>query len=192
MSMNLRSIFTAVALLGLLVAAPLSQAAPADRYLHVQVNDTGKDGDNVNVNVPISLAEKVLPTIDKGPMHQGRVEVPHDALEGIDIRTIIDAVRTSPDSQIASVKQKDENIEVSKIGGNIVVHVKEAKAKGDNINVTVPIAVVDALFSGTRTDELDIAAALKALDNAGDTFLVTVENASEHIRVWVDTHNQPQ
>jgi hypothetical protein len=73
-----------------------------------------------------------------------------------------------------------------------MVHVQEAKAKGDNINVTVPIAVVDALFSGTRTDELDVAAALKALDNAGDTFLVTVENATEHIRVWVDSHNQPQ
>jgi hypothetical protein len=192
MSMNSRTIFTAVALLGLAVAAPLSQAAPADRFLHVQVNDSGKDGENVNVNVPIALAEKVLPTIDKGPMHQGRVEVPHDALQGIDIRTIIDAVRTTPDSQIASVKQKDETVEVSKSGGNIVVHVQEAKAKGDNINVTVPIAVVDALFSGTRQDELDVAAALKALDNAGDTFLVTVENASEHIRIWIDSNNQPK
>jgi hypothetical protein len=190
--MNSRSILTAVAALGILAAAPLSPAAPADRYLHVQVSDSSKNGEDVNVNVPLALAEKVLPTIDKGPMHQGRVQVPNDAFQGIDIRTIIDAVRTSPDSQIASVKQKDEDVEISKAGDNIVIHVKEAKAKGDNVNVTVPISVVDALFSGTRKDELDVAAALNALDKAGDTFLVTVENASEHIRVWVDTKNQPQ
>jgi len=33
---------------------------------------------------------------------------------------------------------------------------------------------------------------LQALDKASDTFLVTVEDASQHVRVWVDSHSQPQ
>jgi hypothetical protein len=174
------------------VAAQPSPAAPADRYLHVQVADASKSGENVNVNLPLSVAEKVLPTINRGPLHQGRVTVPNNALQGIDIRTIIDAVRTGPDSKIVTVNNKDENIAVEKSNNNIIVHVKDTKAHGDNVDVSVPISVVDALFSNTQKDEVDVAAALQALDNAGDTFLVTVVNAGEHVRVWVDSHSEPQ
>lgn len=168
-------------------------AAPADRYLHVQVSDSGNKGEDVNVNLPLSVAEKVLPTIDRGPLHQGRVMLDRDQLKGIDMPTILEAIRNSPDNKLVTVKDKDgENIDVSKADGKIVVHVNQPGKKGDNVNVTVPIAVVDALFSTAQKNEINVAAALQALDNAGDTFLVTVENTSEHVRVWVDSHNQPQ
>jgi hypothetical protein len=167
-------------------------AAPEERFLHVQVSDTKTSGENVNVNLPLSLAEKVLPTIDRGPLHQGRVTLDRDQLKGIDMPTIIAALKSSPDNKMVTVRQKDENIDVSKAGGNIVVHVNDTGKHGDNVNVTVPISVVDALFSPTQKNEIDVAAALQALDKAGDTFLVTVENATEHVRVWVDSHSQPQ
>jgi len=168
-------------------------AAPADRYLHVQVSDSGNKGEDVNVNLPLSVAEKVLPTIDRGPLHQGRVMLDRDQLKGIDMPTILEAIRNSPDNKLVTVKDKDgENIDISKADGKIVVHVNEPGKKGDNVNVTVPIAVVDALFSTAQKNEINVAAALQALDNAGDSFLVTVENTSEHVRVWVDSHNQPQ
>ena len=170
--------------------AGIAAAAPADRYLHVQVSDTNKAGESVNVNLPLSVAEKVLPTIDRGPLHQGRVTLDRDQLKGIDMPAIIDALRNSPDNKIVMVRQQDQNIDVSKAGGNIVVHVADAGKRGDNVNVTVPIAVVDALFSTAQRNEIDVAAALQALDKAGDTFLVTVENATEHVRVWVDSQSQ--
>jgi hypothetical protein len=47
--------------------------------------------------------------------------------------------------------------------------------------------VVDALFSTAKDDELDIAAALRALSDAGDILIVTVQDASQHVRVWVDS-----
>jgi hypothetical protein len=175
-----------------LLTAAAAVAAPVDRYLHVQVSETGVKGEDVNVNLPLSVAEKVLPTIDRGPLHQGRVTLDRDQLKGIDVPTIVDAIRNSPDNKIVTVKEKDENVDVSKANGNIVVHINELGRKGDNVNVTVPITVVDALFSTTQKNEIDVAAALQALDNAGDTFLVTIENASQHVRVWVDSHNQPQ
>ncbi len=167
-------------------------AAPAEKFLHVQVSDTKANGENVNVNVPLSLAEKVLPTIDRGPLHNGRVTFDHNELQGIDMPTIIDAIKTSPDNKMVTVRQKDENIDVSKEGDTIMVHVNDTGKHGDNVNVTVPISVVDALFSTTQENEIDVAAALHALDNASDSFLVTVENAGQHVRVWVDSHSQPQ
>jgi len=181
------ALFCAVFLL-----ARAAGAAPEEKFLHVQVSDTKTSGENVNVNLPLTVAEKVLPTINRGPLHNGRVTLDRNQLEGIDMPTIIDAIKTSPDNKMVTVRQKDENIDVSKAGGNIVVHVNETGKHGDNVHVTVPISVVDALFSTTQKNEIDVAAALQALDQASDSFLVTVENASEHVRVWVDSHSQPQ
>jgi len=78
---------------------------------------------------------------------------------------------------------------VAKANGNIIVHVIDKKNKEQKVDVTVPLAVVDALLSTTKTDELDIAAALRALGNAGDVLLVTVQDSSEKVRVWVDSRN---
>jgi hypothetical protein len=191
--MHKHLLFAAVAVIATsFLAARTTPAAPADRFLHVQVSETSHNGENVNVNLPLGVAEKVLPTIDKGPLHNGRVTVPNNAFQGIDIPTILDAVRTSPDNQIVSVKQGTENIDVSKSHGNILVHVKDSKSRGQNVDVSVPLSVVNALFNGTQKDELDVAAALQELDKVGNDFLVTVEDANEHVRVWIDSQSQPQ
>jgi hypothetical protein len=181
----------AATLLTLLLMPQLAPAAPADRFLHVQVSQSNKNGD-VNVNLPLSVAEKVLPTIDRGPLHQGRVTVDQDAFKGIDIPTILEAIRTSPDNQIVSAKQDTQTVNIEKSHGNIVIHVTNSKSRGENVDVTVPLSVVDALFSGTQKNELDVVGALQALDKAGDTFLVTVQSATEHVRVWVDSNSQAQ
>jgi ribonuclease HI len=49
--------------------------------------------------------------------------------------------------------------------------------------------VVDALLSNTKNNELDISAAIRALSDAGDALLITVEDASQHVRIWVDSKN---
>ncbi len=37
---------------------------PTERYLHVKVEDSSK-GESVNVNLPLSMAEKILPTVEQ-------------------------------------------------------------------------------------------------------------------------------
>ena len=189
----MRNSFQAVALCSLLAASAISiatpaNAAPPERYLHVRVDDSTK-GENVNVNVPLSLAEAVLPTVNKGPLHDGRVTVPHAKANGIDIHAIMDAVRNAPDGEFVTVKQKDEDVRVSKSNGNILVHVRDGKKADQNVDATVPMNVVNALISGTSTDQLDLAAGIRALSDASNTFLVTVQDATEHVRVWVDSSN---
>jgi hypothetical protein len=48
--------------------------------------------------------------------------------------------------------------------------------------------VVDALFSADK-DELDLVAALHALSYQGDTELVSVRDAENTVRVWLDSKN---
>jgi len=59
------------------------------------------------------------------------------------------------------------------------------------VDITVPMKVVDALLSTAKENELDVAAALRALSDAGDSLLVTVQDASQHVRIWVDSKNNP-
>lgn len=173
---------------GLATTAASAVAAPPERYLHVRVEDSAK-GENVNVNVPLSMAETVLPAVNKGPLHDGRITVPSAKMNGIDIHAIINSVRTAPDGEFVTVKEKDQDVSVSKLNGNIVIRVRDSKKNGQSVDATIPMKVVNALVSGTQTDELDVAAALRALSDAGDTLLVTVQDATQHVRVWIDTRN---
>jgi hypothetical protein len=178
-------------------------AAPAsERYLHVKVEDA-KEGESVNVNLPLSIAEKILPTVNKGKLHDGHVTIGSADLDGIDVKGLLDAIRTAPDNEFVTVKQKDQDVRIAKSNGNLIVHVrcidhdkqtgkqdgKQDDKQNDkqNVDVTIPLKVVDALFSTAKDNELNIVAALHELSDAGDALLVTVQDASQHVRVWVDS-----
>ena len=175
--------------MGTLIAAATAIAAGPERYLHVKVED-GEKGESVNVNVPLSMAEKILPTINNGDLHQGRVTIHNTDVNGVDIRAILDAVRNAPDNEVVTIKEKGkDSVRVAKSGGNIVVHVKDHDSKDQQVDVTVPMKVVDALFTTAKNDELDIVSALRALSDAGDILLVTVQDAQQKVRVWVDSRS---
>jgi len=178
-------------LAGLAVTAPAAMATPTERYLHVKVEYASK-GESVNVNVPLSMAEKILPTINKNNMHNGHVTIGHADMDDVDIRALLDAVRTAPDNEFVTVKEKDQDVRVAKANGNLVVHVRDAAKGGQKVDITIPMKVVDALLSTAKDNELDISAAIRALSDAGDALLVTVEDASEHIRIWVDSKGSPE
>ena len=178
-------------LAGLVVTAPAAMATPTERYLHVKVENASK-GESVNVNVPLSMAEKILPTINKNNMHNGHVTIGHADMDDVDIRALLDAVRTAPDNEFVTVKEKDQDVRVAKLNGNLVVHVRDAAKGGQKVDITIPMKVVDALLSTAKDNELDISAAIRALSDAGDALLVTVEDASEHIRIWVDSKGSPE
>ena len=173
--------------LSAVATAPAALAGPGERYLHVKVEDATK-GESVNVNVPLSMAEKILPTVNKGNLHNGHVSIGSAEMNDVDIRALLDAVRTAPDNEFVTVKEKDQDVRVAKSNGNIVIHVRDG-AKGEKVDVTVPMKVVDALLSTAKDNELDVSAAIRALSDAGDALLITVEDASQHVRIWVDSKN---
>ena len=178
----------AAAVFCLLTAGMTALAAPVEKYLHVNVDDP-MNGETVNVNVPLSLAEKVLPTINNEKLHDGKVLIHRAEMNGVDVRALMDAVRTAPDNEFVTVKDKDSDVRVAKANGNIIVHVIDKKNKEEKVDVTVPLKIVDALFSTAKNDELDVEAALHALSDAGDILLVTVQDSGQKVRVWVDSKN---
>jgi len=170
-------------------ASQSSTSAHGDRWLHVRVISTNSKGETVRVNVPLELAEKVLPAIDHDRLHNGKVRIGCMDCDGVDIRTIFEAVHSSKDGEFVTVQSNDADISVMKKEGMLFVHVHDKnKPKHSQVEVKVPMKVVEALLSGSK-DELDIVAGLHALAGQGDVELVSVKDDDNTIRVWLDSKN---
>jgi hypothetical protein len=166
-----------------------STSAHGERWLHVRVISTNSKGETVRVNVPLDLAEKVLPAIDHDRLHNGKVRIGCMDCDGVDVRTLFEAVRTAKDGEYVTVQSNDADVSVMKKDGQMLVHVHDKnKSKDSRIEVKVPMKVVEALLSGSK-DELDIVAGLHALASQGDVELVSVKDDENTIRVWLDSKN---
>jgi ABC-type oligopeptide transport system substrate-binding subunit len=174
---------------GTATASQAVNVSSHDRWLHVRVSNPGSKEETVRVNVPLELAEKVLPTINRDRLHSGKVRFDDIDCHGVDLRALLDAVRTSKDGEFVTVQNKDSDVRVAKQNGTLFVHVIDKnRAKRTQVEVKVPMRVVDALFSAGK-DELDLVAALHALSTQGDTELVSVKDDENTVRVWLDSKN---
>ena len=183
--------------------AQSTSIAKSEQWIHVRVESKEAKGETVRVNVPIEMAEKVLPAINKDNLRNGKVHIDSAHMDDVDLRTLLDAVRTSRDGEYVTVQSNENDVRVAKSNGYLYIHVtdkcpskkaakedgtKAAVAKESRVEVKVPMKVVDALFSAGK-DQLDIVAALRALSTNGDTELVTVKDSENTVRVWVDSKN---
>ncbi|MFQ5694910.1 MAG: hypothetical protein ACE5HB_02885 [Terriglobia bacterium] len=177
-----------IAVLATALATPaLAQAQGGERWLHVRVEKTGEDAELVRVNIPLRLAEKVLPAIHAGHMRGGRVRA-HLGRHDVDLRAILEAVRDTADGEFITVEKNDETIRVAKESGYLIVRVDERGEKGERVDAKVPMAVIEALLSGEE-DELDVLAAIRVLNEMGEEVMVRVEGKNETVRIWVDSQN---
>ncbi len=164
-------------------------SAKQERWLHVRVISTEAKGETVRVNVPLELAEKVLPTVNHDRLHNGKVKIDCAHVNDVDLRALVDAIRTAKDGEYVTVQSNDADVRVAKENNHLIVHVLEkGKPKKSQVEIKVPMKVVDALFSAGK-DELDLVAALHALSTQSDTELVSVKDSENTVRVWLDSKN---
>ena len=180
--------------LGQSAPAPASSAqstvsASKDRWLHVRVISSDAKGETVRVNVPLELAEKVLPAIHQERLHDGKVKIDNGHVNDVDLRALVEAIRTTKDGEFVTVQSNDCDVRVAKHSNHLIVHVFDKQnSKKSEVEVKVPMKVIDALFSAGK-DELDLVAALHALAGQGDTELVSVKDHENTVRVWLDSKN---
>jgi len=184
--------------LGVAAAGPAGKStskSSSDKWLHVHVQDgSGEEAERVKVNVPLSLAEAVIPAINVDKFHGGKVKIEVDGedhgIQDVDFRKVLQALRDTKDGNFVTVEGKD-NIQVAKQGGYLIAKVREGSGSGTKVDVKVPFQVVEALLSG-KDNELNIAAAVRALGEHGDGVLVTVDDQKSKVRIWVDSENESE
>jgi hypothetical protein len=182
------------ALVLLLVGATTVMAAPPDQWIHVRVISAGGKGESVRINLPMSFAEAVLPAICADKLRGGKVKF-GGKIDDVDLRSIFQAVRDSPDNEFVTVEKPDESVRVAKAGGNLLIKFRQKRtgknADNENVDIKVPLTVVQALLSGNK-GELDVMAGIHALSAQGNMELVTVNGQSETVRIWTDTRNSSE
>ncbi|MDP9147309.1 MAG: hypothetical protein M3N22_06590 [Acidobacteriota bacterium] len=181
------------------VAAQDASSAKSDRWLHVRVVNSDAKGEVVRVNIPLELAENVLPAINKEHIHNGKIRIDQAHIQDVDLHALMTAVRNAKDGQYVTITGPDQDVRVSKQGERLYVHVQDknaenhngkhgAKAGSSEVEIKVPMRVIDALLSAGK-DELDIVAGLHALAAQSDTELVSVKSEENTVRVWLDSKN---
>jgi hypothetical protein len=194
---NRTRLFVGVSLLSVMVvlagtSAVFAQSGSSkDRWLHVRVINSDNKGETVRVNIPLELAENVLPTINKNHLHNGKVTIDQAHMNDVDVHALLNAIRTAKDGEYVTVQGTDQDVRVAKEGGRLLVHVKDnkgSKSNKSNVDIKIPMHVIDALFSAGK-DELDVVAGLHALASLGDTELVSVKSEDSTVRVWMDSKN---
>ncbi len=185
----MKIIKTAMPLLVVLFAGSVLVANASERYLHVRVTNPNQH-ESVRINVPLALAEKLIPAINSGDLREGKIKVGHLSADSVNLRMILDALKAAPEGEFVTVQSNDNDVRVAKEHGQMVVHVIDKGSKDkENVDVTIPWAVAMALSSDSDGDQLNIEAAIKALDAAGDVTLVAVTSREETVRVWVDSNS---
>jgi hypothetical protein len=199
-------VLTATLLLPL--PTPAQSTSSSDQWIHVRVESKDDGGETVRVNVPVEMAVKVLPAIQNQHLRDGKIQICAHHLNDVDLRTMLDAVRSSKDGEYVTVQSGQDDVRIAKNAGYLYIHVveknraaesdqdaegkkmhgKAASPKESKVEVKVPMKVVDALLSSGK-DELDLVAALHALSSSGETELVRVKDDENTVRVWIDSKN---
>ena len=164
-------------------------AEKGERWLHVRVICAEGKGDTVRVNVPLELAEKVLPAVNHDRLHNGKVRIDSSDVNDVDLRALMDAIRTAKEGEYVTVQGNDNDVRVAKEGNHLTVHVLDKSgSKKSQVEVKIPMKVMEALLSAGK-DELDLVAALHALGAQGDMELVSVKDSENTVKVWLDSKN---
>jgi hypothetical protein len=181
----LRKILPTLIALGGLVASAAGTPKADTYWLHVKVDQKGPDAETVRINLPIRLAAEVLPLIRDGRFHNGFVHVDSLGAYGdADLRRMLAALKDSPDGEYVTVDSPTETVRIRKDDGLLLITSRETGPEPETVDVRIRMDVLEALLSGPP-GELNVSAAV-AVIGSDEAELVTIHEADETVRIWVD------
>jgi hypothetical protein len=169
--------------LPLLAPGPARAASSDDViWMHVEVNRPGTDRAQVKVNLPLSLIEVVVDSIDKKEF-LSEFESDHPS---IDIAKMWRDVRKMETDEFITVETEKEHVRVWKDRDFFRINIKEGDEDEPVVQVKMPLDVMDYLFEskGRNWDFQDLVARLRP---HLPVTLVEVNKDNDHVKVWLET-----
>lgn len=177
---------TTVALTAMTAGPAAAADARADGlWFHLQVHE-GKEDAHVVINLPLSMVEKSAGFLrGKGENGSGRIRFNDTEMSKSELQDMWKELRRQKDTTFLSVQETDGKVKMAKRGNYLMIQATETGGKRENVEIKIPVTVVDALLSGPG-QELNIAAGLQALVRAGESEIMTVTGDDETVRMWID------
>lgn len=162
-------------------------AAGDQHWLHVRVEESGRHGEKVSVNLPFDLIEAVIEGVEVEEFDRGMIHVEDAEFDRELVKSMLDVVKKAEDGVFVTVEhERGEIVNVAKQGDELHIHIEDEDYEDEVVKVLVPLAVAEALLEGDD-DELNLLAALRELNKRGPATLVQIESEDETVRVWIDT-----
>ena len=162
--------------------SPAASAASSDViWLRVEVHDQDGDHQKVKVNVPLSLIEVVVDSIDKREF-MSQIEESHPSL---DIPKLWREIRKMEGSDFVTVESDKDHVRVWKDSEFFRINVQEDGYGEPNIEVKLPLAIMDYLFE-SKGGEIDFQDLVRELRGHLPLTLVTVKHESDRVRIWLE------
>lgn len=165
-----------VLLFGLSIAA-LGQNNEPIRTINIDFKDLTQEGMEFNVSLPITFLETFKPQI------QEALENIKYGEDQIDFGAIWRAVRDSGPTEFVEINDVSTDVKVSTTSTHLLVKVDD-KSEGHLIDVKVPLALGDALF--TNFDNIDYDSIVDALLQLQGEDLVVITGDKINGRVWIE------
>lgn len=162
--------------LALLLSTVVFAQNKTSRVLRVEVQEGGEDGTHVNLTLPISAMAAFEPAVRNA---LNEISVNGD---GINLQEIWQAVKDSGPMDYVEIEEQNSTIRVSTTGSHVVV-----SAEGDledNIHVSIPFELCDAMFRSP--EDFDFDRLMTVLEDMAGSDLIRVDTDNEHVRVWIE------
>jgi len=170
----------------LALAAGFAGADTPSPWIHVRVEEPQRQS-KVHVNLPLPVVEAALKAAPDTICPKGKFSLGpgNKHLSLTDLRRAWGELKAAGDTDLVTVEENDENVKIARKGD--LVNVRVARKGKEEVSVEVPVAVLDALFSGEGVD-LNLRGALFELQKRrGD--IVRVNDANTTVRIWIDEKN---
>ena len=147
------------------------------KSIHVDFVSTVDEGMTVKMTLPLSFLESIQPKIEEVLQ-----EIRYNNHE-INFAEIWQAARDSGPTDFVEVNSEDADLSVSTTETHLLIRVRE-KQEGQDIEVTLPLALGDAFFADL--ENLDYEKIVAALLTMTGQDLVKVTSEQINGRVWIE------
>jgi hypothetical protein len=130
------------------------------------------------------VVEAVLDAAPEKVGSHGKIKLNDDHdVKLADLRRAWKELKAVGDGQFVTVEEDDQHVEVARKGDLVVVRV-DHKGENEQVNVEVPVSLVDVVLASPG-DTVDVKAALAELaKRRGDVVRVTSKDSN--VRIWID------
>lgn len=170
----------ALALVAALPGATPAAAAEPTVWLHVEVDQDNDMQPEVRIQVPISLIEIAIDSVDKGEIFES-LHYDHD----IDLKNLWAQLRDADTDEFLRIEHEDAAIKVFKDRSTMRVTVQEFGFDEPNIQVQVPFEFLDYLLD-SEDQGFSLTEMIRSFRGALPLVIVEAFHDGERVKVWLE------